>query len=131
VVETEIIVCSLSSAGVPLVLTEVWDEEVGFFRRNNRGSRTGGVGICAADTDLDRGGRTTLDGGLSAGGAVSWASPSETNCSIESHSFASILVGTGCCTTIKHKKGGCRICPEKGVDEGEMIEKGKGEQFRF
>jgi len=67
VVETEIVVCS--SAGVPW--TEVWDEEVKVLRSHNRGSRTGGVGICVVDTDLNRGGRATLDGGLSAEGAAS------------------------------------------------------------
>jgi hypothetical protein len=59
----------------------------------NKRSRTGGVGIWAADTDLDRGGRTTLDASSSAGGAASWASPSATNCNMESHSFASIFIG--------------------------------------
>ena len=32
-----------------------------------------------------------LDAGLSAEAAESWASPSATNCRIESHSFASIF----------------------------------------
>ena len=100
------------------------------MRRNNRGSRTGGVGICVADIDLDRG-RTTLDGGLSAGGAVSWASPSATNCSIESHSFASILVGYRLLHYYKaQERVGVEMSWEE-VDEGEMIEKGKGEQFSF
>jgi hypothetical protein len=128
VVETEIIVCSLSSAGVPL--TEIWDEEMEFLRHNNRGSRTGGVGICVADIDLDRGGRATLDGGLSAEGVVSWASPSATNCSIESHSFASIL-GYRLLHYYKAQERWVGNMSWEEVDEGEMIEKGKGEQFSF
>jgi hypothetical protein len=104
---------------------------VGFLRRNNRGSRTGGVGICVADTDLDRGGCTTLDRGLSAGGAVSWASPSATNCSIESHSFASILVGYRLLHYYKAQERWVWNMSWEEVDEGEMIEKGKGEQFSF
>jgi hypothetical protein len=41
-------------------------EEVGGLVRHNGGSRTGGVGTCVVDTDLDRGGGATLDGGSSA-----------------------------------------------------------------
>ena len=117
VVETEIIARSLSSGGVPW--SDVWYEEVEALRSHNKGSRTGGVGIWAADTDLDRGGRTVLDVRLSAEGAKSWASPSETNCKIESHSFASILESISRCTVAEEwRRKAVRGMGREGVREG-------------